>query len=113
MLYPVLGTFFTFGYFGYFPFLGRGPPKYLNLATCCIFFFFLKPSDRISLPLLAQVRFFFFLVGEGIEQVVGNGTVRLNYHYKMIVPDLSFAYSCFSGQVCTVCSAVYMVEFRL
>lgn len=77
-----------------------------------IFFFFLKPSDRISLPLLAQIRFFFFLVGEGVEQVVGMG-VRLNYHYKMIVPDLSFAYSCFSGQVCTVCSAVYMVGFRL
>lgn len=51
-------------------------------------------------------------MGEGVEQVVGMG-VRLNYHYKMIVPDLSFAYSCFSGQVCTVCSAVYMVGFRL
>ena len=76
MLYHVLGTFFTFGYFGYFPFLGRGPPKYLNLATCCVsfFFFFLKPSDRISLPLLAQIRFFFFLVGEGVEQVVGTGS---------------------------------------
>lgn len=75
MLYHVLGTFFTFWLFWLFLFWG-GPPKYLNLATCCVFFFFLKPSDRISLPFLAQIRFFWG--GEGIEQGGGNGTVKLN-----------------------------------
>ena len=28
-------------------------------------------------------------MGEGVEQVVGNGTVRLNYHYKMIQCQIS------------------------
>ena len=71
MLYYVLGTFFTFWLFWLFLFWGEGPPKYLNLATCCVsFFFFLKPSDRISLPLLAQIRFFWG-VGEGVEQGAG------------------------------------------
>ena len=71
--------------------MGEGSPEIFEpgYMLYIFFFFFLKPSDRISLPLLAQIRFFFFLVGEGVEQVVGNGTVRLNYHYKMIQCQIS------------------------
>lgn len=42
MLYHVLGTFFIFFFFVILviSFLGVGnPPKYLNLATCCVPFF--------------------------------------------------------------------------
>lgn len=107
MLYHVLGTFSTFLVILVISF-GGGPPKYLNLATCYVsFFFFLKPSDRISLPFLAQIDF----CGGGCRAgrgLGGQAEVRL----QTSVPDLTCAY-CFSGQVCTVCSAVYMAELRL
>lgn len=57
MLYHVLGTFFTFWLFWLF--LLGGFPKIFEpgYMLCIFFFFFLKPSDRISLPFLAQIRF--------------------------------------------------------